>query len=45
MGIYKLEKDELTMVIAKEGARPRDFDAKGQGIMKVVLQKKRDADK
>jgi uncharacterized protein (TIGR03067 family) len=45
LGIYKLEKDELTFVVAKEGARPKDFDAKGKEIMKVVLQRKRDADK
>jgi len=45
LGIYKLEKDELTFVVAKEGARPKDFDAKGQGIIKMVLQRKRDADK
>jgi uncharacterized protein (TIGR03067 family) len=44
-GIYKVEKDELTFVVAREGARPKDFDAKGKGIMKVVLQRKRDADK
>jgi uncharacterized protein (TIGR03067 family) len=44
-GIYKLEKEELTLVIAKEGDRPKDFDAKGKGVMKLVLQRKRDADK
>ena len=45
LGIYKLEKGELTIVVAREGDRPKDFDAKGKGIMKVVLQRKRDADK
>lgn len=44
-GIYKLEGGELTIVVAKEGARPKDFDAKGKGIMKIVLQQKRGADK
>jgi uncharacterized protein (TIGR03067 family) len=44
-GIYKLEREELTIVVAKEGDRPKDFDAKGKGIMKIVLQKKRAADK
>ena len=44
-GIYKVERDELTFVVAKEGGRPKDFDAKGKGIMKIVLQKKRGADK
>ncbi|HET6576446.1 MAG TPA: TIGR03067 domain-containing protein [Fimbriiglobus sp.] len=39
-GIYKVEKDELTFVVAREGDRPKDFDAKGKGIMKIVLQKK-----
>jgi uncharacterized protein (TIGR03067 family) len=44
-GIYKLEAGELTIVVAKEGERPKDFDAKGKGIMKLVLQKKGAADK
>jgi uncharacterized protein (TIGR03067 family) len=44
-GIYKMDKDELTIVVAREGGRPKDFDAKGKGIMKIVLQKKRAADK
>lgn len=45
LGIYKLEKGELTLVVAREGDRPKDFDARGKGIMTVVLQRKRDADK
>ena len=45
LGIYKQEKEELTIVVAREGERPKDFDAKGKGIMKLVFQKKRDADK
>lgn len=44
-GIYKMEKGELTFVVAREGGRPKDFGAKGKGIMKIVLQRKRDADK
>ena len=45
LGIYKLEKGELTIVIAREGDRPKDFNVKGEGIMKIVLQRKKDADK
>ncbi len=44
-GIYKLENGELTIVVSENGDRPKDFDAKGKGIMKIVLQKKRGEDK
>jgi uncharacterized protein (TIGR03067 family) len=42
-GIYRMERDELTFVVAKEGGRPKDFEAKGKGIMKLILQKKKGA--
>jgi uncharacterized protein (TIGR03067 family) len=40
LGIYKLEKDELTMVFTIGETRPTDFAGKEQTEMKLVLQKK-----
>jgi|GEM_PF-2163536 uncharacterized protein (TIGR03067 family) len=40
-GIYKLEKDSLTIVLGKAGQeRPKDFSAVGEEETKVVLQRK-----
>ena len=38
LGIFKLEKETLTIVISR-GARPVDFDGKGEDEMKMVLTK------
>jgi len=40
LGIYKFEKGELTLCIAREGDRPVDFDGKGEHVMKLVITKK-----
>jgi uncharacterized protein (TIGR03067 family) len=39
-GIYKVEKGVLTIVFSEKGDRPADFDAKGEDIGKIVLEKK-----
>ncbi|HET6576445.1 MAG TPA: TIGR03067 domain-containing protein [Fimbriiglobus sp.] len=39
-GIYNLEKGELTIVYVEGKERPKDFDAKGEGIMRLVLTRK-----
>jgi uncharacterized protein (TIGR03067 family) len=44
-GIYKLEKDELTIVFAESGDRPKDFKADGEGVMKLVVTRKEGDDK
>jgi len=39
-GIYKLEKGVLTICLSHTGDRPKDFDAKGDDIGVIVLEKK-----
>ena len=39
-GIYKVEKDELTIIFTEEGDRPKDFEGKGHETMKLVLTPK-----
>jgi uncharacterized protein (TIGR03067 family) len=41
-GIYKLDNGELTLVYSRDpdAPRPKDFDAKGKGQIKMVLVKK-----
>ena len=41
-GIYKLEKGVLTFCLSHTGERPKDFDAKGDDIGTIVLEKKED---
>jgi uncharacterized protein (TIGR03067 family) len=41
-GIYKLDKDELTIVLsAAGGKRPTDFKGDGEGVRVMVLTKKK----
>lgn len=44
-GIYSLEKDELTIVFAEGGDRPKDFKADGEKTLKLVLTRKGQDDK
>jgi len=39
-GLYKVEKDELTIVFSDKGVRPIDFST-GEGVRKLVLLKKK----
>lgn len=41
-GIYKLEKGTLTIVLAREGNRPKDFKAEGEEEMKMVFERQKD---
>jgi len=42
LGVYKLDKDELTLVIAPADAkRPTDFKGEGEGVRVMVLTKKK----
>ena len=42
LGVYKLDKDELTLVIAPADAkRPTDFKGEGEGVRLMVLTKKK----
>lgn len=40
-GIYKLEKGKLTICVSHSDNRPKDFDAKGDDIALIVLEKKK----
>lgn len=40
LGIYKLEKGELTIVFHKGGTRPTDFKGEGKDIVKLILVKR-----
>ena len=39
LGIWKVEKGELTVVFSKNGARPTDFKGLGDGVVKFVMAK------
>jgi len=41
LGIYKVEKGELTIVFARKGDRPTSFEGKGEDEMKMVIAKKK----
>lgn len=41
-GIYRLEKGTLTIVLSREGDRPKDFKAEGEHEMKMVFERKKD---
>lgn len=42
LGLYKLDKDELTVVIGgSDGKRPTDFKGEGDGVRLLVLTKKK----
>lgn len=42
LGVYKLDKDELTLVIGgADGKRPTDFKGEGEGVRLLVLTKKK----
>ena len=42
LGLYKLDKDELTLVIGPaDGKRPTDFKGEGEGVRLLVLTKKK----
>lgn len=42
LGLYKLDKDELTVVIGgADGKRPTDFKGEGEGVRLLVLTKKK----
>jgi uncharacterized protein (TIGR03067 family) len=40
-GIYKLEKDTLTVVwsVTQDKRRPTNFEGKGKGVVKIVLER------
>jgi uncharacterized protein (TIGR03067 family) len=40
LGIYKLEKGELTIVFHKGGTRPTDFKGDGKDMVKLVMVKR-----
>ena len=40
-GIYLYEKGTLTIVLAREGERPKDFKAEGDDVGKIVFQRKK----
>ena len=44
-GIYKFENGTLTIVLAREGERPKDFEANEIGLGKMVFQKKKEKEK
>ena len=39
LGIWKVERGELTLVLNKKGARPADFRGLGEGVVKMVMAK------
>ena len=39
LGIWKVERGELTLVFNKKGARPADFRGLGEGVVKMVMAK------
>ncbi len=39
LGIWKVEKGELTVVFNKHGPRPADFRGTGEGVVKFVMAK------
>jgi uncharacterized protein (TIGR03067 family) len=39
-GIYKVEKDRLTILWSVTKDRPADFDGKGKGVVKMVLERR-----
>ena len=39
LGVWKVEKGELTLVFSKNGARPVDFKGTGEGVIKFVMIK------
>jgi uncharacterized protein (TIGR03067 family) len=41
-GIYRPEKGTLTIVLSREGYRPKDFKAEGEHEMKMVFERKTD---
>jgi uncharacterized protein (TIGR03067 family) len=40
LGVYKVEKGELTIVFTEGGERPKDFKGDGEKDMKLVLTRK-----
>lgn len=45
LGVYKMEKGELTIVFSEGGERPKDFKGDGDKDMKLVLTRQEKADK
>ena len=39
LGIWKVERGELTVVFSKHGPRPADFRGTGEGVVKFVMAK------
>lgn len=39
LGIWRIEKGEITIVFQKNGPRPSDFKGLGEGVVKFVLVK------
>ena len=39
LGVWKVEKGELTVVFNKNGPRPTDFRGLGEGVVKFVIAK------
>ena len=39
LGVWKVEKGELTVVFNKNGPRPTDFRGLGEGVVKFVMAK------
>jgi len=37
LGIWKIEKGELTIIFSKTGPRPADFRGTGEGVVKLVM--------
>ena len=37
LGLWKVERGELTLVFNKKGARPVDFRGLGEGVVKMVM--------
>lgn len=40
-GIYRLEKGTLTIILSREGDRPKDFKAEQEHEMKMVFERKK----